>query len=233
MMTGECGIMNNKRNIVYSIVPVVIVMLVYNIWFFALMELHTPSQWIVYAFTMLAFILQIGIPFWIKDINERNASVSSVTYIVGIVYIVIQIIFGRVFMFIPNGKITCMIELIVCAVFMILLFGMGLAKNVVRETDENNQNKVSFVKDMHIRIMRLRLQNENSEFAKELEKLEEELKYSDPVSSHQLEEVELEFEILVQKIEESVKMNSDDIHGLISQALKKLKERNSLCKLTK
>lgn len=225
--------MNSKRNIVYLIVPVVIVMLIYNIWFFALIGLYIPNQWIVYAFTMFAFIMQIVISFWLKDINETNAYVSSTTYIIGIVYIVIQIILGRVFMFIPNGKIICTIELIICSSFLILLFGMGMAKNVIRQTEKNDENKISFVKNMNIRIMRLKLQNENSEIVKELDKLEDALNYSDPVSNHQLEEMELEFESLVQKIEIAVKTNSNEIYGLISQALKVLEERNDLCKLTK
>lgn len=233
MMIGECGIMNNKKNIVYSIAPVVIVLLVYNIWFFVLMELHTPSQWVVYAFSMIAFLMQIVIPFWIKDIEERNASVSTVSYITGIAYIVIQIILGRFFMYIPNVKITCTIELIILTFFLIFLFGMGMAKNVIRQEDEITPSKMSFIKDMHIRIMKIKLHNENSEIVKELDELEEALKYSDPVSNYQLEEVELEFELLVRKIEESVKMNSNDIHGLIRQALKKLEERNNLCKLCK
>lgn len=229
----ETKVMENNKTLKYTIIPVALLIVVYNICFFILTDLYTSSKWIVYVFTMLALTLQIGLSCWIKNIDEKEVSLSSVIYISGFVYIAFQIVIEKLLMYIPNVKITFVIELVACAVFLILLVGMGLSKNIMGQTEEMYQNNTVFIRNMHIRVTQLKLHINDSKFVKELEKLEDALKYSDPVSNVKLQEIELQLEESIKKIEIAAESNPDNIYWLISQTLKLLEERNNICKLIK
>lgn len=225
--------MDKKNNTIYIFVATLVVLFVYNIWFFLLTGVHTPSHWAVYAFTMIAFLIQIVTPILTNNSTKNSVYVNSSVYIFCIAYVIIQIALGWVFMFIPYVKITVTIELLIFSVVVVLLLLMGIVKNEVQKDDVTTTRDITFIKDLLIKVMKIKLNLVDMEDVKALEKLEEAIRYSDPVSAPQLEEVELELESIIQKIDVASKTNSQSIKELVPLAMKKLEERNYLCKYSK
>ena len=210
--------MDKKNNTIYIFVATLVVLFVYNIWFFLLTGVHTPSHWAVYAFTMIAFLIQIVTPILMNNSTKNSVYVNSSVYILCIAYVIIQIALGWVFMFIPYVKITVTIELLIFSVVVVLLLLMGIVKNEVQKDDVTTTRDITFIKDLLIKVMKIKLNLADMEDVKALEKLEE---------------VELELESIIQKIDVASKTNSQSIKELVPLAMKKLEERNYLCKYSK
>lgn len=221
-----------SSNLFFSIIPITVVLLIYNVWFFLLFDNYTTSSWVVYTFTMIAFLLAIVIGVW-NSIKKDSIFFKANAYITSIAYIAIQIVSGRMLMFVEKYKTICLIEMIICIGVLFVLIGLEINKIIAKKEDEDMQVSRAFKKDMYMRILSLKIKAVNKEQVKEIEKLEDAVKYSDPVSGLECKKIELEFEEIIRNIENIIKMNENGISDLVGQALKKLDERNNICKLKK
>lgn len=228
---------NKKNSSIYIVLALAVVLYSALVWLPPWEK--TGNLLISYLFTLLA----IAIVFFVwKFAWEESADAVSKFYgipviRVGLLYVGIQA--GSSFLVMPFGKwipgwFTVLLNIVLLCLF---LFGIISAKEIKNQIDamEKIQNTQTLV------IERLRAEAkylshtfQNPETEKRLHQIEEQLKYSDPVSSPSLETEEKELVLLLAQIKEALQENNlNQFEKLADRFLADLSRRNDLCKIYK
>ncbi|MGN1127230.1 MAG: hypothetical protein ACI4RI_07290, partial [Ruminococcus sp.] len=103
---------------------------------------------------------------------------------------------------------------------------------IVRQ-DKKIVNDVSYMRNLQSKMNLLVSQCSNAEIKAEVKSLAEEIKYSDPVSSDSLKDIEREMYFYIEELQKAVVENDGNAIELCKKAKAVLAERNRLCKLNK
>lgn len=215
-----------------GIAILVILFALVNIIAFVLPTMKTGSFWIAYAFTVVAFAVQIVI--WKialgKDETLKSKFLGFPVVHIGIVYLAVQLGAFAVFMFVPILPAWCTI--VACAVIAglsaICMIAPDAGRNEIERVELKVQKKVFYIKNLQVEV-ELLTESENDAAAKTaLVKLAEKIRFSDPMSSEQL--IELEDRISA-KIKE-LKTTENKV-AIINELNLLLNERNKKCKILK
>lgn len=228
----------NKSQLKVNIV-VAIVFIMYSIISFALpFEMNTVF-WISYLFSVISIVLQLYV---IKVSFGRAGSAKSKFYgfpilRVGIVYMLLQVVVSITFMVWARVS-PLWLPIVIYTLFLgVAAIGM-IAADTMREEIERQdiqiKMNVSCMKELGSAVDSLSGKCDNEEIKGNLQELADEFKYSDPVSSEALKEVEVNLKRLVEQLQSSViHSDLDEIYSLCKMISAELGERNRLCKLTK
>ena len=146
---------------------------------------------------------------------------------VGITYLVIQIIAFSVFLIFPT--ILSWIAIIVCAVItsisVICLIGTDVARKEVERVEEKVGKKVFHIKSLQVDVEMLVNEEPDADTKVALTKLAEKIRFSDPMSSNALADIEMEITAKVKELKTSenkaVIINALDL--LLTERNKKVK----------
>lgn len=183
-----------KKNAKRAYVILSVVFILFNVIAFAVPTAKTAAFWIAYAFTVVAFALQIGI--WNAAFKADDALKSKFFGIpiihIGIVYLAFQLIAFAAFMVFP--VIPSWIVVIVCALILgisaICLLSADVARNEIDRVEEKVNRKVFYIRELQIDVEILAEQERNTETKTALKKLAEKIRYSDPISNETLADLE-------------------------------------------
>lgn len=231
--------MNVKKSDIRWWVVLGVVLVVYNVLAFALPFPKTAVFAVSYLFSMIAILAQIYV---IRTAFYRGEGVKSKFYgfpiaRLGVIYLAAQLIAGLVFM--ALGLILPVWLPLVLYVVLLGVAAVGfVAADAVRDEvvrQEVKQDKqVSRMREFQAMGKGLLSLNQVPEAARPLEKLAEDLRFSDPVSSEALTEVEDRLADCLDQIQEAVSsQDAEQIAALCQKAERVLAERNQLCKLRK
>lgn len=184
--------MKKNTKLAYAVLGIVFIL--FNVIAFAVPTDKTITFWIAYAFTVVAFALQIGI--WIaafKTAETLKSKFLGVPIIyVGIVYLVLQLIAFAVFMIFP--LIPSWIVIIACALVLgisaICLISADAARDEINRVEEKVNQKVFYIRELQADIEMLEEQEQNPKIKTSLTKLAEKIRYSDPMSNVALADLE-------------------------------------------
>ena len=124
----------------------------------------------------------------------------------------------------------------------VLLFGMASigviitenTRDMVESVDESVKVDIEAITSFQTNISRIADMCEEPGLKAELEKLREQLRYADPVSSERTREIEADIETALTGLKELVNDgNTDDAKSLIKKITVALNERNRICKVSK
>ncbi|MBE6639302.1 MAG: hypothetical protein E7616_07625 [Ruminococcaceae bacterium] len=125
-------------------------------------------------------------------------------------------------------------QIILIGLYWILAITCLLTKDSIKKTEQINMEKTSFIKDLRVALAALPLQTEDQPLKKKLQELSDDAKFSDPVSSELLEEVEARLLTVVTQCREALdKKDTEAALALCDKASRILKERNETCKILK
>lgn len=184
--------MKKNTKLAYAVLGIVFIL--FNVIVFAVPTDKTITFWIAYAFTVVAFALQIGI--WnaaFKATETLKSKFLGVPIIyVGIVYLVLQLIAFAVFMIFP--LIPSWIVVIACALVLgisvICLISADVARDEINRVEEKVNQKVFYIRELQADVEMLAEQEQNPEIKTSLTKLAEKIRYSDPMSNVALADLE-------------------------------------------
>ena len=126
------------------------------------------------------------------------------------------------------------VVIILIGLYWILAITCLLTKDSIKKTEQINMEKTSFIKDLRVALAALPLQTEDQPLKKKLQELSDDAKFSDPVSSELLEEVEARLLTVVTQCREALdKKDTEAALALCDKASRILKERNETCKILK
>lgn len=228
-----------KKNAIRWWVVLGVVLVVYNVLAFALPFPKTAVFAVSYLFTMIAILAQIYV---IRTAFYRGEGVKSKFYgfpiaKLGVIYLAVQLIAGLVFM-----ALGLIVPVWLPLALYVVLLGIAAAGFVAADAarDEVVRQEVKLEKDVsrmrefQAKGRALVALNQVPEAARPLEKLAEDLRFSDPVSSEALTETEDQLAECLAQLQEAVSaQKTEQILSVCQEAERILAERNQLCKLNK
>lgn len=233
--------MNNDKNKLRWWIVLGIVLAVYNVLAFVLPFQRNRTFVISYIFTMIAILLQTYV---IQTAFYKGEGVKSKFYgfpiaKLGVIYLAIQLILGFAFMAIGSSLtvpvwIPVALYIVILAAAVIGLIATETVRDAVSRQDEKQVRQTSCMREIQAKGKSLAERNTVSEVKKDLEKLAEDLRFSDPVSNESLAETEDKLLGCLKQIEKAVDdQNSAQIKLLCREAEQVLAERNQLCRMGK
>ena len=214
-------------------------LIAYNFAVFMIPCYKTSTFWISWGFSLLSFAVA-GYAIYSGFI--RKPDVKSRFYgfpiaRVGVIYLVIQVAVGGVFMAIGH-IVPWWLATVACTIGLAFaLIGVLSAEAVVDQIqyqDNKIKESVSVMRGLQSKVGTLASRCEAAEAAEAVRNFAEELRYSDPVSSDALMAAEAELSAAVDALQVAVvEGQTDRILAACREACAMLAERNRLCKINK
>lgn len=123
--------------------------------------------------------------------------------------------------------IVYIIELVAYLVAMIIA---SLGLNYISSNQKEVKQKVAFIKTLQEKAQSCGLTTTNEENKMLLKKLEEDIRFSDPMSHSSLEDIEAKISILLDDIQTAIDNGKEEqVKGLVEKARIQIKIRNNKC----
>ena len=227
-----------KSNKILVSAGVAVVFAVFNLLVFIFSPQMTPTFWVSYGFTVVAFALQELILLFCL---QRKASADTVFYripilLMGFVYLALQVIVGSIFMGLPEIKVTwaIVVQVILLAMFALVAIAASIGNNLIGKADTHVDDKVMFIRLLESDVAAMRDKVTDSDTISRLEELQELIRYSDPMSSESLALVEQKIVDMTAQLSDAVDQNNQqNTFALISQIKLLLADRNRKCMILK
>lgn len=231
----------NKNNI-KSIIIFIIVLIIYNAVFWSIPFKHDGTFIGAYIFGTVAILAQIAV-LWFAANGATTLKKKIYAFPIvrmGVIYLVVQLILSLVFSvlttFVENMPvwIVCVISVIVLGVFTILILLTDTTRDEIIEIEEEEERQTAQVKTFRINIDSILRRVEDKELLKKLEKLSDIAKYSDPVSSEALFDIEAEITDKIAQLQTCVRNGAvEEAKALTDETIILFEDRNALCKNSK
>lgn len=222
--------MKKNKNMAYAVLGIAFVL--FNVIAFAIPTTKTSTFWIAYVFTAVAFASQIAIwKFAFKGADTLKSKFLGIPLIlVGITYLIIQIIVFAIFMVFPI--VPTWIAIVVCALILgisaICLIGTETGREEINRVEEKAEKKVFYIKSLQVDVEMLASAETDSDTKAALTKLAEKIRFSDPMSSGALTDIETEISAKVKELKTAE--NKSEIITIIDSLIT---ERNKKAKILK
>lgn len=194
--------MKKNKGMAYAVLAIVFVL--FNVIAFAIPTAKTATFWIAYAFSVAAFASQIAIwKFAFKGAVSLKSKFLGIPLIsFGTTYLVIQIIAFAVFMVLPLT--ASWIALVVCALILgisaICLIGTETGREEIKHIEEKVEKKVFYIKSLQVDVEMLASAETDADTKTALTKIAEKIRFSDPMSSEYLADIEAEITAKVKEL---------------------------------
>lgn len=222
--------MKKNKGMAYAVLGIAFAL--FNVIVFAIPTVKTTTFWIAYAFTTVAFALQIVIwKFAFKETDTLKSKFLGIPLIsVGITYLIFQIIASAIFIALPLT--ATWIAIIVCALILgisgICLIGTETGKEEINRVEEKVEKKVFYIKSLQVDIEMLANAEANADKKQKLIKLAEKIRFSDPMSNDALADLEAEITEKVKELKSTE--NKEEIITVLDLLIT---ERNKKAKILK
>lgn len=222
--------MKKNRGMAYSILGIVFIL--FNALTFVIPTEKTSTFWTAYIFSVIAFVVQIGIwHFAFKGAETLKSKFLGIPLIhIGIVYLVIQLVAFAIFIAVPTTPswVAVIVCVLILGISAICLISGEAARDEINRVEEKNSRKVFFIKDLQVDVELLAEQVADSDVKVALLKLAEKIRFSDPMSNDTL--AELEAKISSKTAELKI---ADNKSAIITELDSLLMERNKKVRIFK
>lgn len=198
---------------------------------------HSNGFWVGYIFTTIAFLGQFGCTYKaFKAENLKKCFYNVPLITISYAGLIVMLIAGSVCMVIPGipNWLSAIVYVVVLGVTAIAVIGAGTAGSIVDHLDKKAEEKATFIRTLTIDAENL-LNRANAPMLKnQCKKVFEAVRYSDPMSSKELSDIE-------QRIQEEFDMLTDAViaddldctESAAKELLTLIAERNKKCKAFK
>lgn len=218
-----------------------VVLAVYNVIVFAVPFPKNAVFFVSWVFSLIAIAAQVYV---IRTAFYKGESTTSKFYgfpiaKLGVLYLIVQLALGLMFMALG---FALTIPLLVPLVLYIVLLGaaaVGListeaTRDEIVQQDKKLKKDVSCMRTLQSKVMAMVPLAKDASVRIALEKFAEDIRFSDPVSSAELEAAESDLSTCVDDLQQAVLDNDQEAAlSLEKRAEMLLAERNRLCKLEK
>lgn len=221
-----------KKDKVLGYTTLGILFAVLSVIAFAVPTVKTGTFWVAYVFTVIAFAVQVLIwkAAFDKDESLKSKFFGIPTGYVGGEYLLVQIVAFVIFLFLPTLPLWSVV--IVCGTILgiavILMISAEAGRNEIERVESRSGKKVFCIKALQADVELLSETERNPELKEALLELSEKIRFSDPMSCGESEDLET---AIVTKIAE-LKSTVDKMEK-IKEIERLLAERNRKCKILK
>lgn len=211
---------------------------VFNVTAFFIADSYTPNFWSAYGFTMVGFLLLIIYALLaLKNATSMRRMFFGLPVLyVGLVYFVCQLSWGMIGILVPE------ISLPLYTVISVVLLGVGavmvvmalIGGQAVQNIDDRVKVKTFFIKSLLVKAEGLPSRCTNSELAGDVKAVIEKIRFSDPMSTEALSEMEEKISRELDKLETAIESQSaSTTKGHCTKLIRLLDERGRMCKVLK
>ena len=193
--------------------------------------------WIAYALIVISFVAELITAYkFVKDDSNEKTFLNIPLLQTGYTAIIVSVIVGIVFMIFPVlpewlGAIVC---ILIAGYFIIACVKASAVADVVAEIDAKVKTQTAFIRMATVDAENIMARATTQEIKAQTKKVYEALKYSDPMSTLELDDIEQEISNGLKELKKAVMENDDKKVVEISiTLLLNIKERNSKCKMLK
>lgn len=228
-----------SKNGLRGYIVVAILLAVFSTIAFAAPFCMTATFWIAYVSGLIAILLQI---YFFSISFSKGKGVKSKFYgfpiaRIGLAYLVAQMVLSIIEMIFADdipAWVAIIINVVVLGIVAIGCIGAEIARDEVVRQDVQVKKNVANMQALQALSAGLPNQCSDESLKKDLQKLADEFKYSDPVSSAATEAMEADLGAQLQQLKNA--LNNGDYEtarSFCGQLLNGLSERNRACKLGK
>ena len=224
-----------KKDTIRGIAALGILLILYILIVFLIPFVKTTVFWVSFVFTLIAFGV-VAVSLYIAFVKKPDAKSKFYGFPIakiGVMYGAAQLLVGLLFMALGKWAPVWLAVLVYAIALGAAVIGL-ISADAVREEIQRQDNKlkkdVSFMRDLQSKVNQMATQCA----APELRQFAEDIRYSDPVSSDALTDIEQELAAAVEELQAAVvDGDSESVAQLCRKASATLAERNRLCKLNK
>lgn len=216
-----------------------VLLVLYSLIAFLIPFVMNTTFWVSFLFTLIAFgvvAASIYIAF-VKNPDAKSRFYGFPIAKIGVIYGAVQLIAGLIFMALAAWVPAWIAVLVYAIALGATVIGLISAEAVVEGIhvqDTKLKKNVTLMRGLQSKVNQMVSQCENSDAAEAVKKFAEEIRYSDPVSSDALAEIERDLSAAVDELQSAiVDGDSNATKQLCRKASVMLAERNRLCKLNK
>ena len=231
--------MTMTKNTKRGILILVLVAVLFNLIAFLVPFHKTPVFWIGYGFGMIAILLQLYV-FKISFSGDGDAKSKFYGFPIariGLIYLVVQLIVGFACMamgaFLPTW-VAIILFVIILGAAAIGLITVDAIRDEVERQDTVLKADVTAMRALQSKTASVAAQCQDAPLKKVLTSLAEQFRFSDPVSSDALIDIEENLTGLVEELGNAVlDKDFEAARTLCAKASTLLADRNRMCKLNK
>ena len=224
-----------KKDTIRGIIALTVVLALYILIAFLIPFIRTATFWVSFVFSLIAsFVVAASIYIaYVKNPDAKSRFYGFPIARIGVIYGVVQLIAGFIFMalgvWIPVW-VAVLVYAIALGSVAIGLISADAVREEIQRQDVKLKKDVSFMRNLQSKVCQMATQCD----APELKRFAEDIRYSDPVSSDALGDIEQELAAAVEELQAAVvDGDSESVAQLCRKASAVLSERNRLCKLGK
>lgn len=216
-----------------------VLLVLYILIAFLIPFVHTATFWVSFVFTLIAFGVVAASMYiaFIKNPDAKSRFYGFPIAKIGAIYGLAQLIAGILFMALAVYAPVWLAVLVYAIALGAAVIGLISAEAVVEEIrvqDVKLKKDVTLMRELQSKVNQMASQCENPDAASAVKQFAEEMRFSDPVSSKALTEIEADLSAAVDELQSAI-VDGDitAIKQLCRNASAVLTERNRLCRLNK
>lgn len=228
-----------KKDTIRAGIGLGVLLILYILIAFLIPFVKTAVFWVSFVFTLIAFGV-VAVSLYIAFVKNPDAKSTFYGFPIakiGTVYWFVQLILGLLFMALGKWLPVWLAVLVYALLLGAAIIGLISAEVVAEEIhnqDAKLKKDVALMRSLQSKLNQMAAQCDNPDAASAVKKFAEELRYSDPVSSDALADIERDLTAAVEELQSAiVDGDSAATKQLCRKASGILAERNRLCKLNK
>lgn len=228
-----------KKNTVRAWIIFAVCLVAYHAVIFLLPFPKTSVFYLSWIFTLIAMLAQVYV-MWSAFGQGENARSKFYGFPIarlGTIYLTAQLLLGLLFIALGNVVpiwFPALLYIVLLGLAVLGLVGVETARDEVVRQDTKLAAETSTMRALQSQVGAFPALTQDKELAAALRKLADAMRYSDPVSSDALWEVEATLTTCVDDLARALaEKNIPAATALVEKATITLAERNRLCKLTK
>lgn len=196
--------------------------------------IYDSRFWISFVFIVISFVTNLICAFSLfKSENLEKLFLNLPLVRISRTALIITVIASSAIMLIPDCPYW--IAAVVCAIILLFnvvsIFKASWAAETVIDTQEKIKTNTSFIRELTPDAQSLMSRAQDNETKASCKKVYEAVRYSDPMSSSNLSQIEDEISSKFNELSLAVeKNNTDKVKHLSDELVVLIKERNSKCK---
>ncbi len=219
------------------------IILVYVILFIAFCTLFlvipfpkSAAAWVEFVFTLIAICAGGGISWYsFKNEGLKSKIYGFPIFRVGFVYMIVQLVVCCAIVIVGCFAVVPVWVSVAASVMILAVAGIGLigtdnARDIITEQQAQTQASVKQMKMFRLDMQYIVDICADAELKKPLEKLSDDFKYSDPVSSEEISGIEENLRLQVKELSALVNSDKELAKKKIDEVSVLLADRNRRCK---
>jgi len=228
-----------KKDHIRLLAGLAIGLVLYILVVFLVPFVKTPVFWASFLFTLVAFPI-VGAAFYIAFLIKPDAKskfygfpIARIGAIYGAAQLIASFLFMALGQWIPTWLAVIVYAIGLGATALGLISAEAVLENIQTQ-DVQLKKDVKLMRSLQSKVNQMASLCDNPDAAAAVKQFAEEMRYSDPVSSDALTEIEADLSAAVDELQASiVDGDSNATKQLCRKAAATLAERNRLCKLNK